>query len=416
MLPSTSMPMLAAVTPENTNIKIIYEAVEKIPFEEDWDLVGITGMGSGTVRAWQIADEFREKGPKVVIGGVGPSLFRPELTLQHADSIVIGEAEKLWPEVIEDFSAGRLKEIYQMSSPPDITDLPTPRYDLMNMKKMGFMLGVQATRGCPFNCQFCSATAFSKGQYRKRPIEKVIQDVRAVKRTGHRFIIFLDDNICADFDYSQALWEALIPEKILWISSCSLHITERPDLLELAYRSGCRLLSYGLESLASESLRFVDKDWNDPQRYKDAIQMTRKYGILAATSVMIGMDGDTPSTFQQVHEFTLENRIPMPRVMIFTPIPGTPLYEKMEDEKRIIDRDYSKYSGGVVVFKPKNMSPEELQEGFWRLYDELFSVRNIRKRLSSNLAILNPVMKIGLIGANILYRKHIKQRIVPGIT
>jgi len=416
LLPSITMPMLAAVTPDSVKVKLIYETVEDIPYDEHWDLVGLTGMGSGSVRAWQIADMFRRKGSKVVIGGVGPSLFTPESTLEHADTLVIGEAEETWPKLLKDFIAGSMKNIYQATQPPKMETLPTPRYDLMNFRKIGFIRSVQATRGCPFQCKFCSVTAFSKGLYRKRPASKVIQDVQAAKKTGSRYIVFLDDNLFFDPEYNRELWEALIPEKIIWISSCSLHVAQHPDLLKLAHRSGCRLLSIGFESLESQNLEEISKGWNRPDRYTSAINMIRQCGIMVSISIIIGFDGDTGHTFQTVYDFIMENHIPIPRVLILTPIPGTPLHDMFEAENRIICRDYGKYTGGCAVFKPKNMTPEDLQNGYWRLYEQLFTRANILRRMSYNVRGMNPIIVAGLMSANFHYRHHIKSGIVPGIT
>lgn len=312
-LPGLTLPMLAAVTPAHVQLRLVSETVEDIPFDEHWDLVGLTGMGSGIVRAWQIADEFRARGVKVVIGGIAASLGEPEWTLQHADALVIGEAEELWPQVIGDFEAGRLQPIYHMARRPPIDQLPVPRYDLMNKSRLGFWRPVQATRGCPFTCNYCSITSFFEGGYRKRPIDQIVRDVRAAKRHGTKYIAFIDDNIGVDFNYSAELWEALIPEKIRWMSQCSLHISERPEMMKLAHRSGCRLLSFGIESTSRENLKEVDKEWNQPERYRSAIKALRQHGIEVSTEMIIGLDHDDASVFEQVFDFIMNNGIPVPR-------------------------------------------------------------------------------------------------------
>jgi radical SAM superfamily enzyme YgiQ (UPF0313 family) len=416
LLPSITMPMLAAVTPDYVRIKIIYETIEDIPYGEKWDLVGLTGMGSGSFRAWQIADEFRARGVKVVIGGVGPSLFDPEITLKHADSIFIGEAEETWTQLLEDLKNGKLHRIYKPLKPPDMSKLPTPRYDLMNLKRMGFMRSVQCTRGCPYRCKFCSVATFSNGSYRKKPVEKVIDDVRAVKKTGSRYIVFIDDNFFYDPDYTKELWEALVPEKIIWISSSTIHIADHPDILTLAYKSGCRLLSVGIETLDNENLKEVNKTWNHPEEYTSAIETLRKHGIMVSSSMMLGLDSDHVGTFNQVFDFLMGNHIPIPRIQIFTPIPGTPIYNSLEKENRIINRDYSKYTAGNVVFQPKNMEPEELLNGYWNLYSKLFRTKNIVHRMSKNIIGQNPLIVAGLFVTNYNYQKHIHNRVVPGIT
>ncbi len=414
-LPGLTLPMLAAVTPDTVELRILSEQVEEIPFEEHWDLVGLTGMGSGMVRAWQIADRFRSKGVPVVIGGIAASLMEEEVVMEHADSLVTGEAEDTWPRVIEDFLKGELKPRYRMEKMPDIKTLPLPRYDLMNKKKLGFWRPVQATRGCPFTCNFCSITNFFGQSYRKRPVDQVVRDVRAAKATGTRYIAFIDDNIGVDWNYCKELWEALIPENIIWISQCSLHIAKRPDMLALARESGCRLLSFGIESLNPNSLDLMDKSWNGPDEYDQAIKTIREHGIEVSTEMIIGLDSDDKGVFQDVHDFIMDNRISVPRIHIITPIPGTPMFNEMESEGRIISRDYNKYSGGQVVFSPKQMTAEELQDGYWKLYQDLFTLKNIHKRANHNLANVEPLMRVFLMGVNFHYRKHIKRKITPGI-
>lgn len=414
-LPGLTLPMLAAVTPPDINLRLVYETVEEIPFDEHWDLVGLTGMGSGIVRAWQIADEFRRRGVTVVLGGIAAGLGKPEISLEHVDAVVLGEAEETWPQVLQDFAAGRLQSIYRMTRRPDIASLPLPRYDLMNRPTLGIWRPVQATRGCPFTCSFCSITSFFNQSYRKRPVDQVIRDVRAAKRSSSRYIAFIDDNIGVDWDYAAELWQALISEKILWMSQCSLHIADHPDMLQLAYRSGCRLLSFGIESTDPQSLSWVDKAWNRPERYREAIETIRKAGIEISTEMIIGIDGDDASVFQKTYDFIMENRITIPRVHILTPVPGTPLHDQLEQEGRILSQDYGRYSGGQVVYRPLNLNPEELQKGYWQLYEKLFALRAIHWRAGHNLAGLWPYMRGIILAVNLHYRDHIHRRICPGI-
>lgn len=407
--------MLAAVTPDKVDVKILSESVEKIPFNEHWDLVGVTGMGSGVVRAWQIADEFRKRGVKVIMGGIAASLTDEELTHRHVDTLITGEAEDTWPVVVDDFLNGRMKSRYEMISPPDISTLPLPRLDKINKRKLGFWRPVQATRGCPLTCRFCSVTAFYKLGYRKRPVDQVIRDVRAAKATGSRYIAFIDDNIAIDWNYCKELWEALIPEKIIWISQCSIQIAERPGMLKLANDSGCRMLSIGIESVNPESLEEIDKAWNRPERYTEAINTIRKYGIEISTEMIIGLDGDDRSVFRKTYDFLMNNRISVPRIHIITPVPGTPLFKEMDADDRIISRDFNRYSGGQVVYRPRNMSAQELHDGYWKLYRELFTLKNIYRRAAHNLAGVEPLMRAFFIGVNFHYRIHISKKITPGI-
>ena len=414
-LPGLTLPMLAAVTPPEVDLRLVHETVEDVPYDEPWDLVGLTGMGSGIVGAWRIADRFRRRGVPVVIGGIAATLSDPEWHLEHADALVQGEAEEIWPRVLEDLAAGRLRRIYRAEHPPDITTLPLPRYDLMRGGKYGFWRPVQATRGCPFTCTFCSITAFFERGYRKRPVDQVVRDVRAAKETGSRYIAFIDDNIGVDWTYAAELWEALIPERILWMSQCSLHIAERPEMMRLARRSGCRLLSFGIESVSAASLKSVDKEWNRPERYAEAITALRLHGIDVSTEMIVGLDGDGPDVFQRTYDFLMDNAVSVPRVHIMTPVPGTPLYDELAAEGRLTSTDFARFSGGQVVYRPKNLTADALQDGYWRLYESLFTPRAIARRVGVNPPGHGPLMRGFVWGVNLHYRNHIRHRITPGI-
>ena len=416
-LPGLTLQMLAAVTPPDVDLHIVGETTGNIPFDEPWDLVGLTGMGSGLFRAWQLGDEFRRRGRKVVIGGIAASLVPSELTLARADSIVIGEAENTWPQVLRDARENKLKTIYRMGTPPDIATLPLPRYDLLTGKNFGRWSPVQATRGCPFTCNFCSITAFFHQGYRKRPVSQVLRDVREAKRIRRsRYFAFIDDNIGVDWDYCRELWEALIPEKIIWMSQCSLHIAERQDMLELARRSGCRMLSFGFETVNAANNSSIDKTWNPTTRYPEAIRTIRKYGIDISSEMMIGLDEDDESAFDATYHFVMDNRISVPRVHILTPIPGTPMYDKIRSEGRLLsDGDFVHYTGGQIVFQPRRMEPDVLQSKFWELYEKMFSWKGILHRVGRNNAELEPYLSAFIFGVNVHYRRHIQRRITPGI-
>ena len=372
-------------------------------------------MGSGIVRAWQIADEFRKRRTPVVIGGIAASLSNPDWNLAHADCVITGEAEEIWPEVLNDFQRGQLRPHYAMLRRPDIDTLPLPRYDLMNRNKLGMWRPVQATRGCPFPCTFCSIQSFFERSYRKRPVDQILRDVRAAKKSGSRFIAFIDDNIGVDWNFFQELMEALIPEKIIWMSQCSIHIADQPDMLALAFKSGCRLLSFGIESTNEESLGWIEKDFNKPLQYTQALNTIRKSGIDVSTEMILGLDGDDDSVFQKTYDFVIQNKIGVPRIHILTPIPGTALYCELEREGRILSRNFRRYSGGQVVFKPKNIDPDHLQRRYWKLYEQLFTRRAILRRMSASPSKNGTWMRAFIFGVNLHYRNHIRRRITPGI-
>ena len=414
-LPGLTLPMLAAVTPPEVEVTLHHDTIKEVPYDKHWDLVGITGMGNGIVRGWQIADEFRRRGVPVVLGGVAASLSDPELSLPHVDSIVIGEAEELWPQVVNDAAAGRLKTMYRAECRPPIESLPCPRYDLMRRGDHGFFCPVQATRGCPFHCSFCSVTSFFEGTYRKAPVEHVIRDVRAAKRRGFRYITFIDDNIGMDFDYAAQLWEALIPENITWVSQCSIQIADHPELLDLAHRSGCRLLSVGIESDNEATLEALNKKWNRPSRYTEAIARVREHGIDFSTEMIVGADGDDDRFAEKAFRFIMDHRIALPRVHILTPVPGTPMWDAMVEEGRIVSADYKLFSGSEVIYEPRDLDADALSRGFWQLSDQLFTWKSIRRRMSALPNGFGTLMRAFILGANLQYRWHVRQRISPGM-
>lgn len=414
-LPGLTLPMLAAVTPPGVELRLVHDSVEEIPSGEDFDLVGLTGMGSGVVRAWEIAHAFRARGVPVVLGGIATTLGGEALALEHADAVVLGEAEEVWPEVLADAAAGRLRRVYRAPRPPPVEALPVPRYDLLDRRRLGFWLPVQATRGCPYGCRFCSVTAFFHGAHRKAPVEHVLRDVRAVKARGVRHVAFIDDNLMGDPEHAARLFEALAPEGIVWMSQASLDCAADERLLSLAARSGCRLLSFGVESVSPESLRSVGKGWNDPAAYGEAFRRVRAHGIEVSTEMMLGLDGDDASVFDRTYHLLMEHRIPAPRVHILTPVPGTPLWAELEREGRIVCRDLHRFTGGTVVFRPRHLDPAELQAGFWRLHERLFSWPAIAHRLARNPARLGPLMRAFIAGVNLHYRGHVRRRICPGI-
>jgi radical SAM superfamily enzyme YgiQ (UPF0313 family) len=414
-LPGLTMPMLAAVTPPEVELHMVTETIQDIPWNEHWDLVGLTGMGSGLVRAWEIGDHFRSKKIPVVVGGITASLCKEDWTYEHADCLVTGEAEDVWPVMVNDFLAGRLQKRYKMGHRPDINNLPLPRYDRMHKNELGLWRPVQATRGCPFPCSFCSIQAYFERQYRKRPVEEVIRDVRAAKATGSNFIAFIDDNIGVDWNYFAQLMEALIPENIIWISQCSIHIANRPDMLKLAYRSGCRLLSFGIESVNQSSVDAYGKTFNETANYDELLARVHESGIAFSSEMIVGLEHDTLETFQQTYDFVMRNKIPVPRFYILTPVPGTGMYEEFLAEGRIFDHNMKNYTAGRVVYKPRNMSAQELEKNFWKLYDELFTIPAIYKRMKGLPKGMGLKMSTFLLGVNFHYRKHVKQRIPPGI-
>ncbi|MEN8201964.1 MAG: radical SAM protein [Bacteroidota bacterium] len=413
-LPGLTLPYLAALTPEDSEIRILDETTEEIPFDEHWDLVGMTSVGASIIRAWEIADQFRKGGTSVVLGGISATLAGYEPNKDHCDALVLGEADGVWTQVIEDAREKRLKPVYE-GTRPDLENTPIPRYDLFNKSKIGFWMPVQASRGCVHSCPFCSVASFYCSTYRTYPLEKVVESVEFIKKLGYNHITIIDDSIGSDISFLEALSKVLIPLKIKWMSQCTLTIAEHPEVLEVMARSGCTMLSIGIESVLPESLQSINKHFNHPDKYKDHIAAIRKFGIDISTEMMIGLDGDDDGIYKAFYDFIMHNKISVPRIFIVTPIPGTPLYDDWLKEGRIFDFNVEHYTGSQLVFHPKGMTREGLEDNYWQLYERLFTVPAILSRYFRSRPARGLLSNIFALGANFHYRKHIQKRIPPGI-
>jgi radical SAM superfamily enzyme YgiQ (UPF0313 family) len=335
-------------------------------------------MTPEVVRAYQIAEEFRRRGRRVVMGGFHVTML-PEEAKQHCDAIVCGEAENTWPELIDDFRAGKMRQVYQSKELADITKLPVPRYDLLNRKGYALRaMPVQTTRGCPRNCDFCSVTQFYGGSYRFRPIEHVVRDVKA---TGRKFISFIDDNIAANARYCRELCQAIEPLHVIWGSQCNISVARNKDLLRALADAGCVALFLGVESVNAESLASVNKEFNKVAEYGGALKAIREAGIMPMVSMIFGLDGDDERVFQATYDFFLKNRVPIAYIFILTPGPGTRLFERLEQEGRLLHRDWSRYGGDEAVFIPKRMSPEVLERGLWDVLERFYSLQGVFRRV-----------------------------------
>ncbi|MBU4128722.1 B12-binding domain-containing radical SAM protein [bacterium] len=372
-IPPLNLLYVAALTPKDVEITLIDEHIDRIDFEEAVDLVGITSLTATAPRAYEIGDEFKKRGVKVVLGGIHPSTL-PEEAIQHADSIVIGEAENLWPEVIEDFKKKRLKKFYQSSQKPSLKNLLLPRRDLLQGKRYLTKNFIQTTRGCPFDCDFCSVTKFFGRRHRFRPVEDVVKEIESLEGN---FTIFADDNVVAHKKYAKELFKALIPCKKRWFSQADLSMAQDEELLKLAAQSGCEGVYIGFESLSDIGLKKFKKYIN----FKDAINRLKKHGIRVEGSFIFGFDSDDKRVFEKTLRFAQELRLDVATFHLLTPLPGTQLYEKLERENRIVVRDWSKYNLSTVVFQPKQMTREELQEGVRWTMKKFYSLFSMTKRL-----------------------------------
>ncbi|MBN1156861.1 B12-binding domain-containing radical SAM protein [Candidatus Woesearchaeota archaeon] len=383
-LPRLSMPTLAAITPPGIKLFHVDEYDKEIDYDQNPDIVGITSWTSTAPRAYEIADRFRKRGVPVVIGGLHVSAL-PQEGLKHADSVVIGEAECVWRDLLEDFKNGKLKKIYDGTKKrPDMNHVPSPKRNLMKSTSPIQTQSVQATRGCPFSCDFCSVTHFFGNTYRLRPLKNVIEDIRRIKG---RFVYFVDDNIVGNRKYAKELFKALIPFKKKWIGQSSLSITQDESLLKLAKKSGCLGLLIGLESLHGANLKKIGNKQDIENDYIRQIRKLHKHGIGIDASLVFGFDDDDPAIFRRTLRFCIKAKVDVASFHLLTPYPGTPLYNKLEKEDRLLHKDWSKYDENHVVFQPKKMSIDCLQKGFVWIWKEFYSTKSIMKRWKYNLGL-----------------------------
>ena len=368
---------LAALTPPDIEVRITDENVEPIDFEEDVDLVGVTGMIMHAPRAYQIAKRFRQRGVPVVMGGPHASSL-PLEAKEHVDAVVIGEAENVWEGLIKDFNNGCLKPFYKADAYCSMKGIPPPRLDLLRKDAYMTINCAQTTRGCPHQCDFCHVTHFFGKTYRCRPVNEVIEEV---KRLEGDFLVFIDDNIAGNRHYAKELFTQLKPLKKKWASQASMTLTRDPELLKLAAESGCVSLFIGVESLSSENLKEVNKSFNQAYQFEEAIKAVHDHDIMILAGFIFGLDHDDEGVFERTLRFCERNRIELPSFFLLTPLPGTALFQRMESAGRLLHKDWAQYNGATVVFKPRLMTEETLQRGFNWACKEGYSWSSIFKRV-----------------------------------
>ena len=372
--------LLASLFPKNYEVRIINEVIEEVDFDIDVDLVGITGLTCVIKRAYAIADQFRKKGVKVILGGIHPSLL-PEEAKEHADSVIVGEAEGILGKVLEDFEAGELKPFYKNQDWSNLTGMPFPRRDLLGKQYTPFFRVIETTRGCPNRCEFCSVPTINGKRYRIRPLEEVDQELSAIIKKKGEYLFLADDNVTAKEDYALGLFEIFKRHGVKWMGFTTIKIAMNEELLEKARESGCISLFIGFESLLQENLDNVSKRFVNAKELSNLVKTIQHHQIGIHGSFIFGFDGDDPTIFKKTVEFVQRNNIELPTFSILTPFPGTPLQERLEEEGRILDRDWSHYDMSHVVFKPEKMTVQELQEGYLWAQKYICAPRSILKRL-----------------------------------
>ena len=385
--PLTLTTLASLVPPElNADVRLIDEGIDEVdPVRIDADLVGMTVITGTAPRAYELSAGFRKKGVPVVMGGPHVTLV-PDDAAPHADSVVVGYAEDTWPRLLRDFAARDLRPRYDQSPDLSLADRPFPRRDMLPKSRFLTQDVFEATRGCVHNCDFCVVPS----AWGRKPLQKPVADVVAdIRQFGSRKLIFVDLNIIADTEYAAELFTALIPLKVQWYGLSTVLLADDEPLLKLAARSGCRGLLMGLESISPQNLRNSRKGFNSPDDYARVVQRLHEHGIALQGCFVFGLDHDTPDVFLKTAQFAVDAKIDLPRFAIATPFPRTGLYNRLEAEGRILTKNWELYDGQHVVFRPLNMSVDELQRGTELAWKHAYSYRSIAKRLRASPAPLS---------------------------
>jgi len=412
-MPPINLPYLAAVTPSHYQIDVLDENIEPFTYREA-DIVGITVLTMSVLRAYEISQIYREKGIPTVLGGIHVSMM-PEEALRYCDAVVVGEAEHVWPTVLEDFEKGCLKKQYQ-GKWANLDTLPIPRRDIL--KNEFYTWGsIQTSRGCPMNCTFCSVTAFNGRRFRRRPLESVIEELESIPQ---KKIFIIDDNIIGygkdDLEWARAFFKRIIEKKIkkIFFTQTSILFGEDPEIVQLAAKAGIRILLIGMESINSETLSAYGKKINLEQlhqtRYPELITRIRHAGIALHGTFVLGGDEDDASVFPLTLDFIKRSHIDIIQTTKPTPLPGTQLWHTLNKEKRITNQNFPEawddYSFSRLVFKPKKMSQEDVYRGFTYLRSIYYGFWETLKRTFFTLiATKSPITTFIAYKINASYRK-----------
>jgi len=375
--PQLTMPLIAALTPSHWKVTHTDEIVQDVQFDLPCDLVGITANTPAAPHAYRLAAAFRARGKKVVIGGPHATLL-PEEVLQHADAVVVGEAELVWGSLLEDFERDALKAQYRSKEFPSLANMPAPRWDLIKGRAYGKGVTI-ATRGCPFACDYCTIPAMYRRRMRYRPIAQLIAEVRHMPG---RALILWDDNIAANRDYAAELFKALTPLKRWWTSQATADIANDEELLRLAAQSGCKALFLGLESISQESLNGANKSHNRTETYGETVRRFHDLGIAVQVGTVFGFDHDDRGIFERTVDTFRSIAVDSATVSVLIPFPSTPLFDRLKRQGRILTYDWEKYNGKKdVVFQPARMTPHELLMGTEWAARQFYSLGSITERM-----------------------------------
>ena len=387
-MPSLGLLTLAGLTPRRHEVCYLEIADLKAAGElpDDFDLVAISSFSAQIHEAYAVAERYRARNIPVVMGGLHVTSL-PHEAKEHCTSVVIGEGEPLWPQVLRDAEAGTLQPFYEQQPRGlfDLRDAPMPRFDLLDPAKYN-RITVQTSRGCPHKCSFCASSILLTSKYKLKPVEKVIAEIHEIKRIWPKpFIEFADDNSFVHRPHYKALLRELAKEDLRWFTETDVNVAHDDELLALMRDAGCQQILIGLESPRRASLNGVELNSNwkarQPEHYRKAIAKIQSYGITVNGCFILGLDGDTPAVFDNVLDFVRDSGLYEVQVTFLTAFPNTPLYHRLKAESRILrDQAWELCTLFDINFEPKGMSKDELQSGFLQLVKALYSDEETRRR------------------------------------
>ena len=413
---------LAAHTPDDVEVTFRDDGLDPLDLARESDapdLVGISVTSKTAARAYAIADTYRARGSRVVLGGIHVTAL-PEEAVEHADAIVSGEAEWVWQDVVRDARCGQLGRnrslvrgaIYQHDEYLPLAGLPRPRRDLIHSIRYVPFDVVQTTRGCPFPCEFCSVSTYNGTKTRFRPVPEVIAELE----TCGRRIMFGDDNVMIHPKHSHELFEAMVPLRKHWVGHASLAVLDRVENVAVMARSGCRGLAIGFESVAPDAVRQAGKQQNQPQRYREIIRCLSDHGIAVWGSFIFGLDGDPPDAFERTVDFCIEAKIAIPIFSLLTPYPGTALYHRLKAEGRLTKDAWwlsSDHDKDAPFYRPATVSREVLRDGWVRAWRSAYSMSSIRRRYDFGLGH-SWVQNAAYWPLNLMMHELVEKRIAAG--